>query len=254
MLYGSWSEGVLPGEFNTSSLLPENLRSLDEQRLAQFEIGVKADLSGSLRLTTAVYTLEWQDQLQSLFYIDPSLPSPIGYSDNQGTSDSNGVEADISWPATNGLALGLGFSYNHTEVNDFISTDATDIAITGDGDLSGNQMPLSPEWDAYASATYIAEFGEGFTLTSRVDVSYQDSRYVRVTNLAETGDATPVNLSLALERDSWRVAFWGKNVTDEDSAVSILRFLEADGFFFPTAFQVTPRTGAEWGVTLSYDF
>lgn len=77
---------------------------------------------------------------------------------------------------------------------------------------------------------------------------------MRVKNLAETGDATLVNLSLALERDNWRVALWGKKVTDEDLAVSILRFLEADGFFFPTAFQVTPRTGAQWGVTLSDDF
>jgi outer membrane receptor protein involved in Fe transport len=254
MVYGSWSTGVLPADFNTAAALPEQFRDIDEQELEQFEIGVKSDISDTVSVTAAIYMMEWKDQVRSEFY-QPLAGSPVGYAANQGTSDINGVEADISWAATETLNLKAGFSYNDTEVNDFVSADPTDVAITGDGDLSGAQMPLSAEWDAYASAAHSVVIGDGFMLNSRLDISYQDSRYLRLVNLAETGSATLVNVGISLEKNGWRIGLWGKNLTDEDSAVSALRFVEADSFFFSgRAFIVTPRPGTEWGVTASYEF
>ncbi len=253
MLYGNWSTGVLPGSFNTDPVLPENLRSVDEQTLEQFEIGVKSTLSDTVSLTAAIYTMEWTDQVRSEFF-DGVSPA-AGYQDNQGSSDINGVEMDLNWNALDSLLLTAGFSYNDTQVKDFISNDASDVDITGDGDVSGNQMPLSPEWEGHVSGTHIAAFDNGLQLTTRLDASYQDSRYVRVINIAETGTETMVSLSVALSGESWRVALWGKNLTDEDSPVSVLRYVEADSFFFGgRAFAVTPRPGTEWGVTASYNF
>ncbi len=253
MFYGSWSTGVLPGGFNADLDLPASLQSIDEQELEQIELGVKSTLTDSLSLTAAIYTMEWEDQVRSEFYDGTSPPS--GYQANQGTSDIEGVEVDLNWQALDSLLLTAGVSYNDTEVKDFVSTDATDIAITGDGDVSGNQMPLSPETEVHVSGTHNWNFDNGMMLTTRLDASYQDSRYVRVVNVAETGSETLVNLSVALSGESWRVAVWGKNLTDEDSAVSILRYLEADSFFYGgRAFAVTPRPGTEWGVTASYNF
>ena len=58
-------------------------------------------------------------------------------------------------------------------------------------------------------------------------------------------------------RDSTRprkeLAVWGRNLTEEDSAISTLRYLEADSFFFSgRSFAATPRPGAEYGVTFRY--
>lgn len=253
MFYGSWSTGVLPGSFNTDPRLPADLVSVDQQELEQFEIGVKSTITDRVSLTSAIYVMEWKDQVRSEFF-DGTSP-PAGYQANQGSSDIKGLEMDLQWQAIDSLLLTAGFSYNDTEVNDFVSTDATDIAITGDGDVSGNQMPLSPKLAGHVSGTHSWAITNGLLLTSRIDASYQDSRYVRVVNEAETGSETLVNLNIALSGESWRFAVWGKNLTNEDSAVSALRYLEADSFFFGgRAFAVTPRTGREFGVTASYSF
>ena len=253
MLYGNWSTGVMPGQFNTNPDLPDNLIPVDEQELEQFEIGVKSDISDTLSLTAAVFMMEWTDQVRSEFYTGGG--NPVGYKANQGDSDINGVEMDVNWQALDSLLISGGFSYNDTEVNNFVSSDPTDVAITGDGDVSGAQLPLSPEWEGHIAGTHTWDFDNGLQLVSRLDVSYQDSRYTCTVNLAETGSETLVNLNIALSGESWRVAVWGKNLTDEDAIVSSLRYVEADSFFWSgRAFALTPRPGTEWGITATYNF
>lgn len=256
MVYGSWSTGTLPGTYNTDARLPSSLQAVEEGELEQFEIGVKSSLTDSLNLTAAVYMMEWTNQARSEFYTANGTISPgVGYRATQGSSDINGVEVDLKWQAATSLLLSAGFAYQDSEIKDFISTDAKDKAITGDGDVSGAQMPLSPELEAHASATYTNTFSNGLQLTSRLDASYQDKRYIRTVNRADTGSETLVGLNVALAKDGWRVALWGKNLTDEDSAVSVLRYVETDGFLFgPGAMAVTPRPGREFGVTASYEF
>jgi len=78
---------------------------------------------------------------------------------------------------------------------------------------------------------------------------------VRLVNLAEIDDESIVNLNLSLSRDNWKWTLWGKNITDEDSPISGLRYIEADSFFFGgRAFALTPRPGTEWGITATYSF
>lgn len=261
MAYFNWSTGVLPGSFNSDPRLPARLVSVDEQTLDQFEFGVKSDITETVRAIAAVYFLDWDDQVRSQFYDGSpegpagSISPPIGYDANEGNTETKGVELALEWQALDSLLLAGGISYNDSEVKNFISADATDVAITGDGNVSGAQLPLSPKWDANVNATHTAEFGRDFMLTSRLDVSYQDERYIRLVNLADTGDATIVDLTIALEKDAWRVALWGKNIFDEDSVVSGLRYIENDSFFLAgRAFAVTPRVGREFGLTASYKF
>lgn len=253
MLYANWSTGTLPGEFNTNANLPPELIPIDEGELEQIEVGVKSSITDALNVTAAVYTQEWSDQRRNEFIIINGIAQ--GYQANQGTTEFTGVELSANWQATDKLTLTGAFSFNDSEIKNFISTDTTDVAITGDGDVSGAQAPLSPEKEAHVSANYSVPFQNGMELSARVDVGYQSTRFARTVNLAETGSATVANLNVSLSRDNWRIALWGKNVTDEDAAVSVLRYIEPDSFLFGNrAFAVTPRKGPEYGVTFTAEF
>jgi outer membrane receptor protein involved in Fe transport len=48
-----------------------------------------------------------------------------------------------------------------------------------------------------------------------------------VDNLAFYGEATLLNASIGIGNDTWSIRLWGKNLTDEDSVVSVSRFTDA---------------------------
>lgn len=254
MLYFNWSTGTLPGSFNTNTALPPDLIPVDEGELEQFELGLKMTVNDYFDFIAALYTQEWKDQVRSQFIIING--NPEGYQANQGTTDFTGFELSANWNPIENLMFTAAMSFNDSEVNNFISDDSTDIAITGDGDVSGAQLPLSPDKEGYLGITHDLPFDNGLSLRSRLDWTYQDSRFVRLVNQAETGAESVVNATFTLSSDEdWRVALWGRNLTDEQAPISALRYIEANSFFFGgRAFALTPRPGPEFGVTATFDF
>jgi hypothetical protein len=71
------------------------------------------------------------------------------------------------------------------------------------------------------------EWGEGLNLISNLGVSYEDSKYVQVHNLAETGETTLVNLRLGVRSDNgWSVVAYGRNLTDSDTIPLATRWFD----------------------------
>ncbi len=266
-IYGNLSTGVLPGGFNTDVRLVQerpDLIVIKEQDITQLEFGVKSDITDSVRLTWALYGILWEDQGRSEAF-ESALPGPpVNYEANQGDTQIIGTEAYVSWFVTDWLTWGVGGAYNDTELKDFCSPDTTDRNIAGIGgvatnglpcaDLSGNKAPLAPDYELTTNLTLNRDIGNsGLELISRLDLSYQDSRFVRPVNKASVGSETILNLTVGLQQDNWRFSLWGKNLTGEDSAVSALRYIEAPNFT-QRAFAVTPRPGAEYGATFEWRF
>lgn len=257
MAYLSYSTGVLPGGFNTNPGLPANLVNIDEQGMNSLELGWKATISDQLVVTAAIFDMEWTDQVRSEFYPNTETGLPVGYSANQGTSDIRGFEFSTDWYPVERLHFEVAGSFSNTKIKDFVSTDATDIqwSANKDGDVSGNKIPLSPETELYFAGDYTIPVGNSLSLTARMDYSYQSKRYVRTINWADTGDEGLLGAQLTLAGENWSAMLWGKNLTDEDSATSALRYFEANSFFFSgRSFAATPRPGAEYGVTVRYRF
>ena len=256
MLYLNWATGVLPGGFNSNSDLPNALIPIDEQEMDQYEIGAKTTINGNLQIIAALYRMDWSKQVRSEFFIPAGGGAPIGYQANQGESQIDGIELEVIWAANEYLSFSVGASWQESEIKEFISQDRTDIAITDGGDVSGNQLPLSPEWEGFVSAMYEQPLSAEWEMRTRLDAFYQDTRYVRTVNLAETGDETRINANVAfIYDDKLELSLWGKNLTDEDAAVSGLRYIEADSEFFGgRAFVVTPQRPREYGVTATYRF
>ena len=49
-------------------------------------------------------------------------------------------------------------------------------------------------------------------------------------NFAETGSRTTVGAQAGYRTDRWAVTVWGKNLTDDDTAMDILRYVDSRGY------------------------
>jgi len=108
-----------------------------------------------------------------------------------------------------------------------------------------------------------------------VNGNYLSSRFAQVQNLAESGDAFEIDARITMTLDEqYSLSFYGKNLTNEDAALGVLRFIDPSpgngsftvgGQVIPTAFnlasagqsrgfQFNNRNGARWGVILRATF
>ena len=81
---------------------------------------------------------------------------------------------------------------------------------------------------------------------------YESSKFSQVHNLAETGETELVNARLGIRNDRWSFQLWGNNLTDEDNAISVLRYAEPVGF--TRNFAVMQRRPAHYGLTATLNF
>ena len=62
------------------------------------------------------------------------------------------------------------------------------------------------------------------------DIRYEGSKYAQVHNFAETGGRTTVGAQAGYRTDRWEIVVWGKNLTDDDAAMDILRYVDSRGY------------------------
>ncbi len=90
-------------------------------------------------------------------------------------------------------------------------------------DVTGNQLPYSPEFSAALNYEHDLDLGDGYTLVPWVSVRWQDKMYFTVRNFdsAHISDAQPaytqVNASVRLLSPdrNWELEAYGNNLTDE---------------------------------------
>jgi hypothetical protein len=103
---------------------------------------------------------------------------------------------------------------------------------------------------------YTLPLSDGLDLALGSDVVYESSKFSQVHNLIETGDRTYLNARIGFEGRSWSVTLWGKNLTDDDTALDILRYIDSRNIPSPATrgFAVTLPRPRQLGVTASLRF
>lgn len=132
------------------------------------------------------------------------------------------------------------------------------------GSIVGKRPPRAPEHQGFVSTRYEGALANGWGWYVGGDVTYEGSKYAQVHNLIETGDRTYLNLRAGLETETWSLQLWGRNVTDDDTPLDILRYIDTRGqtsqqLLFqaiPIArgFAVTPPRGRQFGLTVNFRF
>jgi len=153
-LYGSYSVSYLPSSGDQFSSLTTVTQSLKPEKFTNYELGAKWDLSQSLSLTTAVYSLARTNTRAT----DPNDPTKIVQTGSQRT---RGLEVALNGRPTKDWQIAGGYAYQDARV-----TSATTAAIKGAqvGQVPRHTFSL---WNNYHFAR---KLGAGLGLIHRSDM------------------------------------------------------------------------------------
>ena len=210
MIYATASKGFKSGGFAGSQGVESAASNpVDQETAYNYEIGVKSDLTDSVRINATAFYMDYQD-LQVVRF-GPVEGSEFGtfQTTNVGSADIQGFELEGTFVLTDSLRFDGFIAWLDTEANDLI--------ING-GDYSGKTLGGAPELSYNVRAFYetTTSFGD---IDASLTVAYEDeSRRDFVDDRIKVDERTLVDGRLAWTNTAGNleVALWGKNLTDED--------------------------------------
>lgn len=267
LVYGAVSKGRKPGGFN-DNLEPlafeseaERNRALrfvtyEEESLVSYDFGVKGELvKNTLFVSGNIFYYDWQDlQLtQSLSYINADSQNVrVTTIANGGKSNNLGAELEFEAALNEHFSSRFNIGVTQTELKNTQTTAHLDL--TGSGDVSGNNIPNTPQMDAYLGLYYQYGLANNMHLKLSGTFAYESERYVAEHNLATIGAFSRLNAMASLERDNWVVSVWGKNLTGDNTPESAARFGDAATFFQTRAFGISLAQERQVGLEVSLSF
>jgi iron complex outermembrane receptor protein len=294
LLFTTYSEGFRPPVTNRQGgdLASNQSGAFDGFRipvysttdsLDNFEVGMKGDFfDGNLRVNATAFYSEITD-LQTSRY-DPTNISFLVFTDNVGDAEIKGLDADITWLASDNLVINAAFSLLDTELT------RINPELAGIAPGIGAQLPYSAEFSGNIRARYYFELDDGYDGYFNASVSYTGDRlagmsmdaYVTedatqliygtgsglpIQNEAATYDGTSfqdsngdvfqggryiqesyaiASVSVGITKDDWKAELYIDNLTDESAVL----YIDTQQFT-PKVVTNRPRT---LGLRLSYDF
>ncbi len=221
MGYGEVSRGYRANGVNAAILasmdtsedpeITDQLRALqqfDEEYLVNYELGFKGKLlADTLQARLAVFYMDREEQQVKGSLL---IPRPDGstafidYTSNAAQGNNYGMELELNWLASEKLELFASIGLLHTEFERYIDADGND--------LSGRDQAQAPNYQYAVGGHY--DFGSGFYL--RLDVEGRDSAYFSDRHDLKSPSYDLLNMRLGYAGQSWSVALWARNLTDED--------------------------------------
>lgn len=277
--YGSYSEGNLPGGFNSdvAELDAVELAELvaiqstaaarfKEEKLSNFEFGWKQALADDRgTVTLAVFHMERTDQTfrraDRVIDTDPGATLPdqqVNYFINAGESEVDGAEFEGYFNITDGFRLETTLAYIKSKYKVFNS--GVHNELFGTEDASGRTAERFPEWSGSLSGVFGGEVeGRDLDWFARADLFYSGERFADEGNLTRAPDGTQLNLRAGIANDTYRLELFLKNATDDDSPTAINRFRDLSNatplFDFSTfGYQVGLRDRRQFGIRASMNF
>jgi iron complex outermembrane receptor protein len=289
--YFSVARGNKPGDFNStlcSAAVPANEfqrlstitpLSVDEESSVNYEFGTKMRLlDGRMSLDAAVFFTDWSDQQvtgSQVYTNTTGMGANISLTTNAGKTEIKGLEINWRWKLNDMWDVNASYGYTDAKFEELCDNvlailTASPVTTTGPCPSAGVGVLAAPVNFANAAGfrtanapgstgTVGAEFrvpvGTEWSFFARADYSYQGERFAEVYNHASTGTTTRLDARLGAETDAWKVTLWGRNLGDDRSPDSVVRFFDPDaGFAFTRAYQVHFPNGRQYGLTASYKF
>ncbi|MGI9343606.1 MAG: TonB-dependent receptor [Gammaproteobacteria bacterium] len=253
-IYGNIAKGTKPGDINSSvPTLPNgdpdlSKRFVDEEEAWNYELGVKSRvLEGRGILNVAGYFMQVENQQLTQTI---TLPSGLSNSflDNVGDTDIFGIEVEASVLLGDHTTTGLTYSYTKSEIQDYINQDQADLLGSDGseadrlalGSVAGQTTPRVPEHLLSLFARYERPFRDNATWFVSGDYAFESSKYAQVHNLIETGDRNILGLQAGMTWNNWTLTLWGRNVTDDDTPIDVLRYIDRSRGRLPGCLTVNP--------------
>jgi outer membrane receptor protein involved in Fe transport len=261
MVYGTWSEGYRPGGINRNPFAGEFLSDF----LTNWEFGWKTQwFDNSLQFNGAFFLEEWED-VQVGFQGANGITQNI----NGPTAEILGTEMDLLWAATENFTLGASWAIYDTELqDDYCPGCQAPRDLNGDGNTTGSgesanwadegdELPFTPDLKASIIARYTFPLGD-YEAHVQGSLAYQAERNPSLNQrdnilyYGEFAESTLVDFTAGIEKDSYALELFVKNVTDEDSSIALTSQC-APGTCGTQLYGITarPRT---WGLKFTQNF
>ncbi|HEX3914383.1 MAG TPA: TonB-dependent receptor [Steroidobacteraceae bacterium] len=250
LFYASISRGVKSGGFTAhNTVTAPSADPFEPEKLTAYEIGVKSDLTPTLRANGSVFYYRYKDQQILGKVFDDASQTFIGSFVN-ADSRINGGEIDLEWRPLAGISISqyAGFVqgyYTSRLLN--VPLDPTQPSV----DYNGRPESI-PKWSYGGDASYSWNVG-AFTVTAESNYSFHDT-YSQFFLLGSNDFTIPkywlanANLSLApASGGPWTLGLWGRNIFDKSYDLT-------RNFFLPGSEVAAAGEPATVGIRLSYKY
>ena len=223
-VYGRVATSYRAGGYNTRAASREDFATpFDEEDILSYEVGAKTQwFDDRLRLNATLFRADYEDTQTSDF--SPSLAGATSVIENAGEQTNEGVEIEILAVPATGLTFGLNYGYLDAEFDEFPGTgDLPPVSYAPENTASGWGEYQFPAQDWGQLSIWVGfSYSDRFTISpsSALDAPINDETQrslwdARLT-LSEIplGD-TPGNL---------RIAFWGRNLGNEEYREFVIPF------------------------------
>lgn len=240
--YATVSRGFNSGNYNGGALSNQAEATLvDPETLLSYEVGLKSELAGQLRLNLSAFYYDFTDQQVFVLASGDDGGVPIQQLSNAAASTLYGLEMEATWRPLDALVIQLGAGYTHSEFDEFNTPLGQD--------LSGRTLPSAPETNVNAMATYTIPSRIG-AWAFEVDGKYQSKQYFSVNNdpILSQGAYALANahVSWTSSNEHATLTAWVRNLADKDYLVGAY---DLASFGWDQWVVGEPRT---YGVTFEY--
>jgi iron complex outermembrane receptor protein len=210
MVYASWTKGFKSGGFAGSQGVEAVASApVDQETAYNYEIGIKTDLTDSLRVNATAFYMDYEDLQVVRFGPVPGSEFGTFVTTNLGSADIKGFELESTLYITDSFKVDGFIAY--------LDSEGQDLIING-GDYSGQQLLGAPELSYNLRASYdqSTSFGD---ISASVTLSHEDESrrdYVDDRIKVDERDLVDARIAWTNASGSIELALWGKNLTEED--------------------------------------
>lgn len=246
LIYASVSTGFRSGGFNNGGNPP--VPFYGPQTVTAYEIGSKNQFrAAGLTLNLAAFYNDYNDILSNTFV--QVGPTNVVARSNSGSARAYGVDAELVWRPIEDLTIDANATWLNARFETFQATrplaQATGFRLvpgtTNQLDLSGNRIPLSPDFTVTLGASYRIRLGGAGSLTPEARFFWSDSYFVNEFNydagipgraVGKQGSYTQTSLRLTWMSDDERFMLQGFVDNLEDKAILNRAVIGGQGAIF----------------------
>jgi outer membrane receptor protein involved in Fe transport len=246
LIYESVSRGVKSGGFTAhNTVAAPQADPFEPEKLTAYEVGVKSDVTPTLRINAAAFYYRYRDQ-QILGTIYDPVYGLIGRFVN-ADSRLNGGELGLEWHPLPGLSISQYYGF----VEGYYTSNLIDNTVQPPVNYNGRPESI-PKNTYGGDLSYAWRVGD-YQLTAESNYSFHDT-YSQFFLLGSNAFTIPAywlaNANLSVSPGSggpWTVTAWGRNIFNRDYDLT-------RNFFLNTANVAQAGDPAMFGIRFNYKY
>lgn len=225
--YFTAARGFKSGGFPAAPQREEDSAPLEQEEATNYELGLKTELAGRLRMNAAIFHTEYTDlQIQSFGPLagcveDPNTPQVECFGAfqtfNAGDARARGVEVEATWLATDRLSIDASFGFLDTEFVDLL------VPNSAFPNQDGQDLIRAPRKKYSVTLDYAWPLSAGAEIDFNVNYRFTDDQRGELEPYAiqPAFDLLDARIAWLSADRNWEIAAWARNLADEEHVTHI---------------------------------